>query len=153
MLSPEKAHVTFRTMLDPPLSSTLSTPTSSSLLLSQNRTNSCAPPAGLWFGRFTEQSPLTGCATLRSKLAVFRKRRRSYLQGKTALDRLTTLAKTSLLLLRYRRWMKDQICECWPLHCYHRRERQVRTHSEFITLTEQVLRLLFRTIVPALGNP
>ena len=37
--------------------------------------------------------------TLRSKCAVQRLRRHSYLQGKEVLDRLTTLAKTSLLLL------------------------------------------------------
>ena len=37
-LSSSRAHVMFRTLLDPPLSSTQSTPTSSSLLYSQNRT-------------------------------------------------------------------------------------------------------------------
>ena len=52
----------FRALLDPaPLSSTLSTPTSSSLLLPPNRTNPCEPQAGLWFGCFAGQSPLTGC--------------------------------------------------------------------------------------------
>ena len=40
-----------------------------------------------------------------------------------------------------------------PHHCYHRRERQVRTHSEFITLKEKVLRRLLRTFVPAWWNP
>ena len=33
---------------------------SSSLLNPPNRTNPCAPQSGLWFGRFAEQSPLTG---------------------------------------------------------------------------------------------
>ena len=37
-----------------------STPTSSSLPFLQNRTNLCAPQWGLLFGRFAEQSPLTG---------------------------------------------------------------------------------------------
>ena len=39
-----------------------STSTSSLLLLlfPSNRTNTCSPPTGLWFGRFAEQSPLTG---------------------------------------------------------------------------------------------
>ena len=34
--------------------------TSSSLLNPPNRTNPCAPQSGLLFGRFAEQSPLTG---------------------------------------------------------------------------------------------
>ena len=39
-----------------------STSTSSLLLLlfPSNRTNTCSPPTGHWFGRFAEQSPLTG---------------------------------------------------------------------------------------------
>ena len=37
------------------------TPTSSSLLYPPNRTNPRAPQPGFLFGRFTEQSPLTGC--------------------------------------------------------------------------------------------
>ena len=40
--------------------STLSTPTSCSLLFPQNWANSCAPPTGLFFGRFAQQSPLAG---------------------------------------------------------------------------------------------
>ena len=51
----------FRTLLDPaPFSSTLITPTSSSLLYPSHRTNPCASPQGLWIGRMAEQSPLTG---------------------------------------------------------------------------------------------
>ena len=40
--SSSRAYDMFRTLLDPPLSSTLSTPVSSSLLFPQNWTNSCA---------------------------------------------------------------------------------------------------------------
>ena len=51
----------FRTLFDPALfSSTLSTPTSSSLLYPCGRTNTCATPQGLLFGRCAEQSPFTG---------------------------------------------------------------------------------------------
>ena len=56
-----RAHVMFRTMLDPaPLSSGLSIPTSSSLLFNTNRKNPCAPQSGVLLGRFAEQFPLTG---------------------------------------------------------------------------------------------
>ena len=49
----------FRILLDRHLSCALSTSTSSSLLFPQNRTNTCAPPTGLFFCRFAEQFPLT----------------------------------------------------------------------------------------------
>ena len=64
VLSPKqssRAHVMFRTLVDPaPFSSTLSTATSSSLLYPPNRTNPCALQSGLLFGPFAELSPLTG---------------------------------------------------------------------------------------------
>ena len=51
----------FRTLHDPaPLSSTLSTPTSSFFFFPPSRINPCAQQSGLLFGRFAEQSPLTG---------------------------------------------------------------------------------------------
>ena len=54
-----RARVMFRTLLDlAPFSSTLGTPTFSSLLYPTNRTNPCALQQGLLFGRFAEQSPL-----------------------------------------------------------------------------------------------
>ena len=54
--------IMFRTLLGPaPLSSTIRTPTSSPLLFPPNRTNPCAPQSGLFFARFAEQSPVTGC--------------------------------------------------------------------------------------------
>ena len=45
--------------------------------------------------------------------------------------------------------MQDQRWKCWR---YHRRQRQVPTHSEFITLKEKVLTRLFRTFVPGYGE-
>ena len=119
-----RAQVVFRTLLDPaPLSSTLSTPTSSSLLRPPNKTNLCAPQSGHLFGRFARQSPLTSyepnapvevsCTEVMTTLLPGRKER---------LDRLTTLAKTSRPPLLYWRWMKDRIWECWPHHCQDKRE-------------------------------
>ena len=59
--SSSRAHVMFRTLLDPPLTSpTLSTPTTSSPLFISNRPATCSPPTGLLFGRSAEQSPLSG---------------------------------------------------------------------------------------------
>ena len=58
--SSPRAHVMFRTLFDPALTSpSQSAPTSPSLLfLSHWPTTSC-PQSGLLFGRFAEQSPLT----------------------------------------------------------------------------------------------
>ena len=63
--SHSRAHVMFRTLLEPaPFSPTLSNPTSSStssssVLYPPNTTNPCAPKPGLLFGRLAEESPLT----------------------------------------------------------------------------------------------
>ena len=59
--SSSRAHDMFRTLLDPPLSSTLSPPTSSSLLFPQKRTNSCAANWTLVW-QFCRESPVTGYA-------------------------------------------------------------------------------------------
>ena len=104
------------------------------------------PTPGLLFGRFAEQPPLTRYdPTLRSKWAVQSLRRHAYLQGKEVLDRGATLAEASLLPLLYRRW-RIRFGNA-GLTTVITGERQVRTHSEFITLIEKVLRRLLGTFV------
>ena len=66
--------------------------------------------------------------TIPSRSAVRRLRLCSYHQEERALGRLTTLARTSLLPLHHRKWMKDKICECWLHRCSYRREGQVQPH-------------------------
>ena len=51
--------------------------------------------------------------TFLSRLAVRRLRLCSYLREKQALVRLPPLARTSSPPLLYRRWMKDEMWECW----------------------------------------
>ena len=58
--SSSRAHVMFHTMLDHVPFSLHHVASTSSLLNPPNRTNPCAPQSGLLFGRFAEQSPLTG---------------------------------------------------------------------------------------------
>ena len=56
--SSSRAHVMFRTLLDPPPTSpSLSTPTSSSLLFPSHWPTTSTPQTGLLFGRFAKQSP------------------------------------------------------------------------------------------------
>ena len=108
----------FRTLLDPaPFSSTLSTPTSSSLLFPPNRKNPCAPQSGLSLGRFAEQSPLTGyepnalvevSSTKVTTTLTFK-------ESKHWIDLQLQRGHRHLPLM-CRRWMKDQILECWPHH-------------------------------------
>ena len=103
--SSSRAHVVSHILLDhTPFSLQHDTPTSSSLLYPPNRTNPCAPQPGLTFGRFAEQSPLTGY----EPRAVRRLRPCSLTLEEQVLVRLAILARTSSLPLLYRRWMQDQ---------------------------------------------
>ena len=108
-----RAHVMLHALL---ASSALSAPTSSSVLCPPNSTNPCAPQTRLLFGRVAEQSPLAGNEP-NARGEQYRGCDGLTLQGKQALARRTTLPRTSSPLLVYRRWMKDQIWECWPHRC------------------------------------
>ena len=47
-------------------------------------------------------------------------------------------ARTPLQPPSTRKLMVRRLWECWLHQCTHRRERQVQTHHEFITLTEKI---------------
>ena len=130
----------FRTQLDPPLTAqSQSTSTSSSPLFPSHWTPTATQP----FGRFPEQSLLTGYEPNAPQHLLF------YL-GEGAVSNLCVIA--SLPHSMRRRRVKDRTWEGWPHYCFHRIERQVLTHSEFITQIERVLMHLSLTWVPASRN-
>ena len=58
----------------------------------------------------------------------------------------------SLPPLHHRKWMKDQLWECWLHRCEHRRERQVQPHPRSITPTENMLSHVHLTVLPVQGD-
>ena len=91
--------------------------------------------------------------TIPSRLAVRWLRQSSYHREERLLGRLATLARTSLLLLRHRKWMKDNILgKLAPPLFTQERERQVQHHQEFIFLTEKNLCQVYHTFHPVQGN-
>ena len=101
-----------------------------SLLDPPNRTILCLPRQGLSFCSMVEQSPFT-CYEANDPVEVGSTEVTTVLmlRERHALVRRTTLARTSPLLLLCRKWMEDQIWECWLRHLYHRREREASAAS------------------------
>ena len=105
-------------------SPSLSTPTSYPLLFPSNRPTTCTPPAGLFFGRFAEQSPLTGYQPSAPVEVSSTEVPPTLLPSKNGSIGSTCTATTSLLSWLYRRKLKDRTWECWPHNSCHRRERE-----------------------------
>ena len=76
----------------------------------------------VWPSFRTEQPLQVLSPTIPSRLAVRRLRLCSYHRQEHVLVRLTILARTLLLPLHHRKWMKDKFCECWLHCCSHKRE-------------------------------
>ena len=91
--------------------------------------------------------------TIPSRLAVRCLRQRSYHREERVLGRLATLARTSLLLPRHRKLMKDNILGMLaPPLFTQERDRQVQPHREFIIPTEKNLCQVYHTFYPVQGN-
>ena len=138
--SSSHAHVMFRTLLDPPQTSpSQSTPTLSALLFPSHWPTTCTAQTGLLFcGRFAEQSPLTGyelnapveVSSTETKPIILPSRKGSIGWTCNSVDGLTTTSAVR------------EICERSDLgmlassQSSQERERQMRTHSKFITPIE-----------------
>ena len=80
-------------------------------------------------------------------------RLRSYPREEQAPVRQTTLSRTSSLHLLCRRWMKKTDFGNAGLTTVDTRERQVQTHSRFITLTQKMLSHVHHTFQPVREDP
>ena len=133
----------FHTSLEhAPFSLQHDTPTSSSLFYPPNRTNPCAPQPGLLCGRFAVQSPLTGCepnalvqvSSTDATTTLLPSRKASIGSTYKSGEDIVTTPAVSEVDER-----SDLGMLASPLLTRERgreRERQVRHHSEFITLIE-----------------
>ena len=151
-----RAHVVFRTLLDWPLiSSSQSTPTSSSLLFPSHWPTTSTPQTGLLFGRFAEQSPLTGyepsapievSSTEATPSILLLSRKGSLGSTHNSGDDLATTAaalevgeRSDLGMLAPPLFSQKRETSPNPFGIYH--------------LIEKVLKRFFHTFVPARRNP